>query len=404
MRTVKRNPFLSGVCAVLGGAFLWAGAARADVTSDRPAGLIVIPKLIYDSDGIFTPTRLPTDTEIQLTNTSDEAINVACFYVNANSHCSNTSFPQEVCFNTDDCQRFGRGGLCVPGWIETDFQFTLTPRQPIVWTIWQGLNLDTFPLDQNSGIIPPVNEDPFFGELKCFQTDENGAPVDRNDLKAEVSIVGAAETGIDARAYNGIGVQAIPGANNGDNMLILGGDEPEYNGCPSVLILDHFFDDAVEPIDGDFVKTHLTLVPCSENFLFQDNELFDITVQFLVFNEFEQRFSASRPLRCWKEFELCHLDHKGVDRGIDDIDPTSHSCQRSIFSAFVSGTLTGQTRIRGVENDDVEHGHGILGVAEEFYRTDPRLDSVRATTAFNIHQAGVRPKADIIKFFLVDQN
>ena len=28
MRTVKRNPFLSGVCAVLGGVFLWAGAAR----------------------------------------------------------------------------------------------------------------------------------------------------------------------------------------------------------------------------------------------------------------------------------------------------------------------------------------------------------------------------------------
>jgi hypothetical protein len=398
MRTVKRNPFLSGVCAVLGGAFLWVGTAGADVTSDRAAGLLVIPKLIYDSQGRYTLTRLPTDTEIQLTNVSDETVYVTCFYVNANSHCSNTSFPQEVCFNTDDCQQFGRGGLCIPGWIETDFQFTLTPRQPIIWTIWQGL--DEFPLPENTGNIPPVNEDPFFGELKCFQTDENGAPIDRNDLKAEVSIVGAATFGIDARAYNGIGIQAVEGANDGDNMLILGGETPEYNGCPSVLILDHFFDDAVEPIDGDFVKTHLTLVPCSQDFLFQDEGLFDITVQFLVFNEFEQRFSASRPLNCWKEFELCHLDHKGVDRGITDFDPASDSCQRSIFSAFVSGTLTGQTRMRGVENDDEEHGHGILGVAEEFYRTGESLTTVRATTAFNLHQAGVRPKADIIKYFL----
>ena len=55
MRTVKRNPFLSGVCAILGGLFLWAGAARADVTSDRAAGIIVVPKLVFDSDG----DRLP---------------------------------------------------------------------------------------------------------------------------------------------------------------------------------------------------------------------------------------------------------------------------------------------------------------------------------------------------------
>ncbi len=50
MRTVKRNPFLSGACAVLGGMILTAGAARADVTSDRAAGLIVIPKLVFDSE------------------------------------------------------------------------------------------------------------------------------------------------------------------------------------------------------------------------------------------------------------------------------------------------------------------------------------------------------------------
>ena len=37
------------------------------------------------------------------------------------------------------------------------------------------------------------------------------APVDRNDLKGEATIVAASTTGIDARGYNAIGIQAIAG-------------------------------------------------------------------------------------------------------------------------------------------------------------------------------------------------
>ncbi len=401
MGTVKRNPFLWGVCAILGGMFLWAGSARADVTSDRAAAILVMPKLIFDSRGRFNLNADPTDTEIQITNVSNQSVNVRCFYVNANSHCSNS--PENVCFTTADCQVYGRGGLCFEGWIETDFEFTLSPRQPIVWRISEGLF--TLPLadtGQNSGSIPAVSEDPFFGELKCVEVDENNAPIDRNDLKGEATIV-AVSTGesrtVDARGYNAIGIQAVEGANDGDNTLILGGEAPEYNGCPSVLILDHFFDDAVEPIDGDYLKTHLTLVPCSENFVLQDVALFDTTVQFLVFNEFEQRFSASRKLRCFKEFELCALGTQ-LDRRIpdDDIRADANSCQRSIFSGIVACTLTGQTRILGVDDGSPDHGNGVLAVAEEFFRTDAdNLLSVRATDAFNLHQAGERATEDFIQ-------
>lgn len=397
MRTVKRNPFLSGVCAVLGGVFLWAGTARADVTSDRPAAILVFPKLIWDTVGRFNWNGIPVDTEIQVTNVSNQAINLRCFYVNANSHCSNS--PQDICFTNTDCQQFGRGGLCFDGWIETDFEFSLSPRQPIVWRISEGL--PDLPLAGgsaplvNTGSIPAVSEDPFYGELKCVAVDENNAPVDRNDLKGEATIVAASSDAIDARGYNAVGIQAI--TNDGDNTLILGGDQPEYNGCPSVLILDHFFDDAIEPISSQYVKTHLTLVPCSENFQLQDIALFDTVVQFLVFNEFEQRFSASRSVRCFEEFELCHLDNK-LDRSLFDTNPASDSCQRSIFSAFVSGTLTGQTRIRGVDDGSPDHGNGLIGVAEEFYRTAAgNLRTVRSSDAFNLDMAGNRPTADIIQ-------
>ena len=145
------------------------------------------------------------------------------------------------------------------------------------------------------------------------------------------------------------------------------------------------------------MKTHLTLVPCSENFLLQDVALFDTTAQFLVFNEFEQRFSASRSVRCFKEFELCAMG-TGVDRAIDDNLSASNSCQRSVFSAFVSGTLTGQTRIRGVDDGSPHHGNGLLGVAEEFYRAAPTSwTRSRSSDAFNLHYAGDRATPDFIR-------
>lgn len=399
MRTVKRNPFLSGVCAILGGAILWAGAAAADVTSDRTAGIVVIPKLLFSSEKDITlaPLLKPPggviDTEIQLTNTSDQEIKLRCFYVNANSHCTNA--PESVCATTADCQRFGPGGLCFDGWVEVDFEFTMTPHQPLLWRLSEGLV--PLPLPANVGSIPGANEDPFQGELKCVQVGPDDAPVDRNDVKGEATIITTSSSSIDARAYNAIGIKAVEGANDGDNTLILGGEAPEYNGCPNVLILNHFFDDAVEPIDGDYVKTHLTLVPCSENFVLQDVALFDITVQFLTFNEFEQRFSTSRPIRCFKEFELCAIGTK-LDRSLIDTNPASNSCYRSVFSAFVAGTLGGQTRIRGVDDGSEAHGNGLLGVAEEFYRTSAdNLASTRATDAFNLHFVGDRATPDMIQ-------
>lgn len=379
MRTVMRKPVLAGILTVLGTVFLGTGAASADVTSDRAAAILVWPKLIYSSaeDTYLSPAGHTIDTTIQLTNTSSEEVFLRCFYVNANSHCSNE--PTRVCGNHSDCNLTFLGGLCQPGWIEVDFEITLTPHQPLVWNLGDGMaalpctDAPCAPggvsgLYTNVGNIPPANEDPFMGELKCIQVGPNNEPIDRNDIKGEATIVTVRpgeDQSVDARGYNAVGIQAIEGANDGDNTLRIG---EEYNGCPSVLILDHFFDDAVEPISGDYVKTHLTLVPCSQNLELQAP--FHTTVQLLVFNEFEQRFSASQPLNCFKEFELCSLG-TGRNRplnapGFDD--PNFQSCQRSVFSAFVNGTLTGQTRIRGTGGDNEEHGFGLLGVAEEFYR------------------------------------
>ncbi len=362
MRTVKWNPFLSGGLLFLGGVLFWAGAARADISSTNSAAILVFPKIVVDS----TEAR-QIDTVIQITNTADIPVNVRCFWVNANGHCSNT---QTICDPNGDpadwpCTRTPEGALieiCLPGWQETDFQFRLTPEQPIEFTAGNGL-LD-LPLSEvptngqfNSGSILPVPEDPFIGELKCIEVGDDEQPIDRNDLKGEATIedfcaVIGADPKADIRGYNAIGIQAIEGANDGDNTLLLG---QEYNACPNILILDHFFDDAKEPVHDNFVRTHLTLVPCSEDFNLQ----FPITtvVQYLVFNEFEQRFSTSRPVTCFSEIVLSDIDTR----------PGPDGDRQSIFNVNVQGTLTGQTLVRGVADADTTHGHGLLAMLEEFH-------------------------------------
>ncbi len=200
------------------------------------------------------------------------------------------------------------------------------------------------------------------GELKCVQVGDDEAPVDRNDLKGEATIervapvkvsVPAEELYVDSRGYNAIGIQAIEGENDGNNTLVLG---QEYSACPNVLVLDHFFDDAEVPADtNQDVRTHLTLVPCSEDFNLQAP--ISTTVQFLVFNEFEQRFSTSRSIRCFSEIVLSDIDTRA---GYD-------GDAQSIFNVKVQGTLTGQTLIRGVADSATTYGHGLLGIAEEFH-------------------------------------
>jgi len=382
MRTVKWNPFLSGVCTLLGGVILWTGAARGDVSSTNPAAIIVFPKVIVDVTGETPGTTVLTDTVIQISNTAANPVNVRCFYVNANGHCS--GFPFTICdpFGPPAATlaACGATAFCVPGWQETDFAFRLTSKQPIDFSVSEGLAnlpLADNPSPQgefNSGSIPPAPEVPFRGELKCVQVGDDELPVDQNSLKGEATIetVGP-DRPVDVRGYNAIGIQAIEGANNRDNTLVLG---TEYNGCPNILVLDHFFDDAMEPANNGTVRTEITLVPCSEDFNFQAPQ--PVVVQYLVFNEFEQRFSTSRSVTCFQEIALSDIDTR---LGTSDD-------RFSIFNVNVQGTLTGQTLARGVQTSDVTHGTGLLAITEVFVGN--------YSGAEEAHQRGARTQPDII--------
>jgi hypothetical protein len=173
--------------------------------------------------------------------------------------------------------------------------------------------------------------------------------------------------------------------------LVLGGPDAEYDGCPHVLILNHFFDNAsitTHSVAGAFtqnstVVTDLTVVPCSEDFRIQEVNLGGAVLQFLIYNEFEQRFSASLRFDCFKEIQLSDIDTR---TGTSDNN-------KSIFNVAVQGTLSGQTRIRPVQG--TTRANGVLGVAERFFSCASGPDNT-CTSAENLHFTGSRNISDFI--------
>jgi hypothetical protein len=325
--------------------------------------------------------------------------------------------------------------VCTPGWNEVDFQMTLTKRQPVSWKASEGRA--TFPCDGISGFCPagqsnmnsaghggsswaPPAGDIFFGELKCVEVDPNTftevagfdpANSGAGDLKGEATVVSVGTSGaVDARKYNAIGIQATSNPNNGDGTLVLGGDhcsnDPtatctsdadcgsgnicytihrEYNGCPNVLLMNHMFDGATvvthSKASSATVSTHLTVIPCGEDFRTRTMPLTGIVLQFLVYNEFEQRFSTSTNFTCFREVPLSDIDTR----------PGAVGNPQSIFNVGVEGTLSGQTRIRSVEGATT--GNTILGVTEEFWSSSNGPGG-RYSTATNLHFVGSRNKPD----------
>jgi hypothetical protein len=431
---------LMGAAGALWGlsALLLSPMAHAVTYSDSGAAVVVYPKIVVG---------VSRDTVLTLTNESGTEVAAHCFYVNANSRCTNSGQPCTSAL--PDCFDAASGftGACVTGWIEVNFDIVLTPRQPIAWSASEGLSNANVPCpgglsmgptcprvckgginggqsctinaqcpgsscasSSNAGTrVPPVGETPFIGELKCIQADpvtrlpkpcttldcaaDPGACC-RADLDgtAIITTVGNGGTQIDTERYNAVGLRPT-GFNDGDRLLTIGGTPPdvnstcldlppatrcEYEPCASVLVFNHLFDGAIDPISDSLVAhSELTLVPCTQDFLTQ--RIPQVTAQFLVYNEFEQRLSTSRLVNCLLNSPISQIDTSQPDR--------------SIFSASLQGTVAGQTRITGV-------GGGLIGSAT--------LELCDATgcappaplpggAAYNLNQFADREQADFIR-------
>jgi hypothetical protein len=313
--------------------------SRAEVTTDQPGAILVFPKVLVDG------TR---DTIIQISNASGTQVRLRCFYTTRALDTEN----REV-------------------WLTVDFNISLTRLQPTLWLASTGrpVNPTDRPPELEPGPVPPLASG-FVGELRCFAVNNAEQPISRNVLVGNATI--ADRSTRELRRYAAIAVQGFP-KNNNDNTVLL--NNVEYSTCPRVLLLNHFFDDAVDPVLESPVHNNITFVPCSVDY--EANVPGTASLQFDVVNEFEQRLSASLPVRCFADLRLAAIDSSS--------DPT-----RSIFNVAIQGTLVGQTRIRPVPDGDNEHGHGVLAIAEEFH------DPPRGGAAANLQLIPGNLQADVM--------
>jgi len=355
-----RNPRGTNRTVLLGAAaaLVALGAAHGEVASDQPSAILIYPYISVDSaQGI--------DTVVQLSNTSTGPVSVHCVYEQTTADCSSTSF-----------------------------FISLTPQQPVAWRVSQGES--TFPIDgvthtgsdgsSNQGsVVPVAPSDPFIASLECVAVDRNKVPLGRNVLTGEATVEQrqtSAPPSFDAVAYNAVGIQAVEGARNTAGNLILGGPSAEYNGCPQTLTLTHFFDGAIEPTTKSrSISTTLFLVPCDQDLA--SGTVPDLVVSYYVFNEFSQRFRASREINgCEQTTPLSSVDAPGR--------PTA-----SIFSFAVQGTLTAQTQVLAVPKPSSQGG-GVVALAVEVHQ-DLQDPSRTRTTISNVHSRGTRAGPDFMR-------
>jgi len=352
---------------------LMAGEAFAETTTERSSSILIFPKIVYDGS---------RDTFIQISNTSNSMVHAHCFYVDATPRC----------IGFGDCLAGTCSGRCEPQWQEVDFNIWLTKQQPTHWSASVGRftnpadpqcyfgnpqhrippNYECDGAGIDPGRVPPVSSFPFQGELRCIEVDQSGAPISGNHLKGEATIISADG---DSSKYNAVGILGEPFTNNGDNVLCLGGgvsDEcpsgAEYEDCGARAILNHFADGADDLLFGptSTVATELTLVPCRADY--ERQEPTRIHVNFLFFNEFENRFSAGTDVDCWWNFFLGDI--------------------HILFRVFGSQTRLIETQMRSSELAN----SGFVGVVEEYHH----LGAETTRVAFNLHEQGTREKTDLI--------
>lgn len=392
------RPFRAAALATVAGCLgtVVSQTAQAQFpTADAPAGYLVFPKVVV---AIGANSSVKTDTLIQLTNVSTVGPRyVHCVYVDGAT------------------------------WEPINANIVLTARQPTAWRASEGLNVNDPNQPGFGTLVPPVGGlNDFVGELKCFQVNDpqTPIPVAAQDIKGEATIIRVqpGDPGsVDASAYNAIGFQPVTvsqteppavfamkcqdGTNRGAVCTVAGADPTctggtcgpvlclgasansaecataTHVGCPNTLILNNFFDNARDPITGEPIRTVVTFVPCSEDLTKSGSDQPSTMLQFLVFNEFEQRMSSSTRMQCYREVQLSNIDMR------------AGSEQGSVFNVAVQGTLAGQVRIRPLQGPPSETnvGHGVLAIAEEFHGGH--------ATAFNLNDQGRNSsKGDFVRY------
>lgn len=311
---------------------------------DYPSAILVYPYVMVNS-------ATGHDTTIRLGNTSGSPIDVTCFYEDATPSCVGGQSGESCVPDASACS-----GTCIGESIFFPFSLPLDTRQPLAWSVADG-----------SASIPSVR-DPFLGALRCVAFDGDGTPSDRNVLIGSATIrrSDGGDPPDDAE-YAAIGIRALQGAVDDDDVLVLGGADPEYEGCPNVSIVNHFFDGAILFFDGidantRRVSTRFVLSRCGQDFAAEAQD-----VDLLVTDEFSERLQLTTSV----------TPHHVLD--LASVDP--------LFAIESHGTLTGETRLFGESP--------LLVVGFETYRDE--MTRKVGTAAVRAVVQGVTEEAELFR-------
>ncbi len=414
MRLVKRSPWLVSLGVLLAGA-LSGGAARADVTSDDAGSIIIYPKVVSDGS---------RDTLIQMSNRTNGLAYVHCFYVNGAGACNRST--DQSCVQDSDCPT---GETCVQECTYNDFDVILTAQQPTVWRAstgrWSSLQPGACRLGEpctcqmvngqqicpglevaanNAPYVPGVGT-AFIGELKCYQTAQDGSPIAGNALKgtATIETVDGPSTG-QISEYSALTVTAngaLSGGLNTDNDLRLnyvnGAASGEYNACPRNLVFTTAGQGAVDDYSGAELSTELTLVPCTE--LIEERSPAVTRVSLVGHNEFEQSLSAALTFSCYYNNTIQGIPGAAftgasgrfwkirVTPSADNLCMTGDNRGQRCTTDADCGNLNNILTSSGGVLLGCLPAPGVLGVAEEFYTLDV---GITGSAAFNVHMEGQR--------------
>jgi len=231
------------------------------------------------------------DTRIEIVNLSSDPQTIECFYV---SGCG-----------------------------EVGFMLFLTPYQPAAWLASAGSN------DWQTGTAVP----PFFGtgEMRCGVQPPLPELTYHNTIQGRATVF-TASTG-KTISYGAVGFQRLsPGDFTGTYNL----DGRTYAQCPDKLHFDVLTDQPTS-------SSEMVLVPCAEDLRTQVPT--SVTVQFLMYNEFEQPFSTSMTVTCFDQRPLAEISN-ALTRAIAGTD-TAHIVARGVGGPLL-GLVVDETSFQSV--------------------------------------------------------
>jgi len=300
--------FSLAMVVVLAGVVGMASAAQNVANTTQKGSLLIWPKIMVE--GIDVPT---VDTIIYLGNDYYQDVWVKCYWV-------------------DQFQNI------------EDFQFRLTPNQPVMFSAFYGDDFGTF---GGSVTVPPFGNE--LGELKCWAVNAAGdSQIAFNHLYGNALIkvndptLAGGTVVYNAWSFTAQGVHQGDPVGTAGNLQLTGLDGG-YDACPQYVVAN-FSPFGTDITDGTYPD--LTLVPCKQD-LRQDRTPTCTKAKFDIWNANETKFTgAYQCTKCWFEGILEYI---GTDRSFyNTFYGTKTGYGGDKFSLFALKTWADRFRVTGV--------------------------------------------------------